>query len=297
MLRPPVSPGAAVITEYTLGEVSSKRRRSEEEARFLSVDGEAARVFRLQGPLAVSTVDVVLRSASQPATATRMIVFDCERVHACDAGAARLFERFIARSASASVTVVFAGLRESDPGVLLSAVLSSGEAKCFQTTDLALEWCEDQLLADAGHRAPVQEDLSLADHPMLQGLPSSDIASVAEAATRVAFLQGQRILSQGEPADCAYLLMSGSVSVGLTLPNGERYRIATMGPGSVFGELALIDADPRTADVDAETDVECYQFRAAELDAQTHASLVSRLASQLAARLRRADREIASLAS
>ena len=77
--------------------------------------------------------------------------------------------------------------------------------------------------------------------------------------------------------------VAGSVSVNLTVENGERYRIATMGPGAVFGELALMDAEPRTADIDAETDVVCYEIHVAELNAGVQSALVSWLARQLAA--------------
>jgi glutaminase len=118
-----------------------------------------------------------------------------------------------------------------------------------------------------------------------------------EAASRLTFARGQRIVTEGEAADGVYLLVSGSVSVGLTLASGEPYRIATMDPGAVFGELALMDAAPRTADVDAETDVACYFLRVADLEPGAQSALVAQLARQLAARLRRADREIASLAS
>ncbi len=298
LLRPPVSPSAAVMATYNLSDVSSKRRRSEQEMRSLVDQGDTVTVFRLQGPLVMSNTEIVLRRALTASGPGRTIVFDCHRVHAYDTGAARLFERFVAQSEANGVNIAFAGLRESHHGgTLWSSTARGGAAQCFASIDLALEWCEDQILAAAGLCPQPTAELPLAQHPMLTELAPRDAEAVERAASRISFSHGQRIVAQGEAGGCAYLLVSGSVSVSLTLPDGERYRIATMGPGAVFGELALMDADPRTADVDAETDVVCYELRVTDLDAQAQSSLVSQLARQLAARLRRADREIASLAS
>jgi glutaminase len=297
LLRPPVSPSAAVMSTYTLSDVSSKRRRSELEMRCLVEQGGAVTALRLQGPLVMSNTEVVLRRALEASGCSRMIVFDFHRVVACDTGAARLFERFVSQSDAMGLNVVFAGLRESGLGGLLwSSATRGGSAKFFPTIDLALEWCEDQLLADAGLDVEQSSELSLTEHPMLTGLCRRDASAIEQAVSRVSFSQGRRIISQGAAADCAYLLVAGSVSVNLTLPNGEGYRVATMGPGAVFGELALMDADPRTADVDAESDVVAYSLCITDLDEQAQAALVGQLARQLAARLRRADREIASLA-
>jgi glutaminase len=298
LLRPPVSPGAAIMSSYTLADVSSKRRRNESEMSHLVEHGDSVIAFRLQGPLVMSNTEVVMRQALEASRSSRMIVFDCQRVVACDTGAARLFERFVSQTSPQSLTVVFAGLRESDLGGALWASATQGRgAQCFPTIDLALEWCEDQILAEAGLNRERVSELTLAEHPMVSILSSDDFAAIEQAAIRVSFSRGQRIVSQGETADCAYLLTSGSVSINLTLPNGESYRIATMGPGAVFGELALMDADARTADVDAETNVVAYELRVADLDATVQSALVGQLARQLASRLRRADREIASLAS
>jgi CRP-like cAMP-binding protein len=74
-----------------------------------------------------------------------------------------------------------------------------------------------------------------------------------------------------------------------------------MASGSTFGEMALMDAEPRTANVDALSDVVCYSFDVPALEeleagSTTRAKLIEQLAREMAARLRRADAEIAALA-
>ncbi len=299
LLKPPVSMTSAVMNTYTLADVSSKRRRSENEMRQLVAKGGSVAVLRLQGPLAMSNTEAVLRTAFAMSTEAQFVVFDCHRVQTCDLGSARLFERFVTLAADRAVQVVFAGLRENESGGMLlwSAAANGSASRCISSIDLALEWCEDQLLAGDSWRADHTDEMPLHEHPLLAGLSDKDREGVHRASSRVSFAGGDRILTQGDPAETAFLLMAGSVSVNLTVEHGERYRIATMGPGAVFGEMALMDAEPRTADIDAETDVVCYEVRVAELDDGAQTALLGWLARQLAARLRRADREIASLAS
>jgi glutaminase len=294
LLQPPVNPGSAVMTSYTLADVSSKRRRSEADMARLVEHGGAVRVFRLQGPLVFSTAEVVLRRALAETAAPRTIVFDCRQVHSADTATVRLFDLFVAQVEADGGRVVFAGLREDN--ALLADALQRAGLPGFATIDLALEWCEEGLLAGGESHGPQEVGSSLEGHPMLARLNATELATVSAMASRRPHGAGDRIVHQGGVADRVYLLTSGSVSVNLDLPDGERYRLATMGPGSVFGELALLDAEPRSANVDAETEVVCYALRVADLPEAVQSKLLSFLARDLAARLRRADREISALA-
>jgi glutaminase len=76
-----------------------------------------------------------------------------------------------------------------------------------------------------------------------------------------------------------YFLMSGEVSVIVELPTGRLKRLSTVSPGMGFGELALVEGGVRSADVRADTPVECYTFTKKvfeQLD-ETHAELKSSL--------------------
>lgn len=61
---------------------------------------------------------------------------------------------------------------------------------------------------------------------------------------------GKLILREGEEGNCAYLIQSGSVKV-YTEHNGKKVELAKLGVGQIFGELALIFDEPRTASVQA----------------------------------------------
>lgn len=67
---------------------------------------------------------------------------------------------------------------------------------------------------------------------------------------REVFSSGQEIFRHGDPGDCAYLIEEGAVEVLVLKPDGE-HRIKVIGQGELFGEIALIDYQPRTATVRA----------------------------------------------
>lgn len=67
---------------------------------------------------------------------------------------------------------------------------------------------------------------------------------------REVFESGQQIFKSGDAGDCAYLIEEGVVEI-LVLKQGEEQRIKLMGEGELFGEVSLIDYQPRTATVRA----------------------------------------------
>jgi len=67
---------------------------------------------------------------------------------------------------------------------------------------------------------------------------------------REIFVSGQQIFKYGDMGDCAYLIEDGLVEVLVVKQDGE-HRIRVMGKGELFGEVSLIDYQPRTATVRA----------------------------------------------
>jgi CRP-like cAMP-binding protein len=66
--------------------------------------------------------------------------------------------------------------------------------------------------------------------------------------------QGDLTFSEGDPADYAYFVEAGQVSVSIR-KFGRQERICTLGPGACFGKMALFSNDTRNAPVTAATDV------------------------------------------
>ena len=306
LLRPPVDLRSVVLMNHSLAEISSKRRRPEGEMRCLAERGGAVRICRLQGPLAFATAEVALRLAADGLGECSTIVFDWQRVPTADEAACRLFGRFTARLLAAGATVVFAGFHNGAEWGESIADAAGASAhpdmlRIFPSLDLALEWCEDRLLASAGMTRISDGETSLAEHPMFAAFTPTEIDALLPFLARTEFAAGESIVQHGGEADAVYFVVAGSANVNLRLQDGRRHRIATIGAGSVVGEFALVEQDRRTADVDADTPVVCYVLKTVDTPLLEAAApgvlrkLIEGIARDLAGRLRRADREIAAL--
>jgi CRP/FNR family transcriptional regulator, cyclic AMP receptor protein len=102
----------------------------------------------------------------------------------------------------------------------------------------------------------------LKDAPLFSQLHKKDIKRLAAALTERSFPAGAVIIEQGKPGVGLFLIGGGTATASVS---GKAIR--TMKAGDHFGEVALIDDGPRSAEVKADTDVECFvlpawQFRA-----------------------------------
>jgi len=90
--------------------------------------------------------------------------------------------------------------------------------------------------------------------------------ALARRVVRHAFEPGQALMHQGDTSDSCYMLRSGTVEVVLEATEGTR-TVATIGPGKVVGELAMLTDAPRSATVRATEPCEALELHRADLDA------------------------------
>jgi len=84
----------------------------------------------------------------------------------------------------------------------------------------------------------------LAAIPLFAGLAEAHLAEIAAAASTVEAAEGETLASEGDFGNALYAIESGTAEVSA---NGKRLR--TLGPGDVFGEIAVIASGRRTASV------------------------------------------------
>jgi CRP-like cAMP-binding protein len=70
---------------------------------------------------------------------------------------------------------------------------------------------------------------------------------------------GERFITQGEEGDAFYVIQRGSCAINVE-KNGEVHRVATRREGDILGEMALLTGEPRSAHVDAETDMALWRM-------------------------------------
>ena len=90
-------------------------------------------------------------------------------------------------------------------------------------------------------------------------LSEDERAALAEHLVYAPFVKGDTITRQGSVAHWLYLIVSGETDVWLEA-NGERTHVATLIPGSVFGEMGMMTGEPRRATITARSNLECYRL-------------------------------------
>ena len=84
------------------------------------------------------------------------------------------------------------------------------------------------------------------------------------ASARRVFAPGERIFTEGDPPDVAYLIESGRIEIWAS-QGARRLTLSYLGAGEILGEMAVIDRAPRSASADAITEVSVTEIRADQL--------------------------------
>ncbi len=83
---------------------------------------------------------------------------------------------------------------------------------------------------------------------LFRGLTPAALELIARVTSEVSHGKGERIFGHGEVGDRMYLILEGKVRISRTVPGMGEEALAVLGPGQVFGEMALLDEAPRSAD-------------------------------------------------
>jgi len=102
-----------------------------------------------------------------------------------------------------------------------------------------------------------REDLELISQvPLFQELDPLELGEVAEICLKEKFEDGEVIFKEGNPGDKLYIILKGEVEIFKELGEGKEEVLARLRPGEYFGEMSLIDDEPRSAHAIANTDVD-----------------------------------------
>jgi glutaminase len=163
----------------------------------------------------------------------------------------------------------------------------------FADVDRALEWCENGILREKMvQTAPRAATKGCGDQYLCRGMTAEQLASLEQAARTVRFAAGESIFRAGDPASSFFFILSGQVDAFVTSETRREVRLSTLGPGSSFGELSLLNDGRRTAHVKAASDCECLEIPFEGLEEGVKTRLLLNLAGQLADRLGREAREV-----
>lgn len=134
--------------------------------------------------------------------------------------------------------------------------------------------------------------------PLFSRLGEASLDAILRLTRRRRFRKDDVIFHEKEAGDSLFVILHGRVKVAIFGDDGKEVTLSILTDGDFFGELSLLDLEPRSATIVAEEDCELLSLqrddfmRALELDPGMSASLIQ----VLAGRLRKANQQISTLA-
>jgi glutaminase len=259
MMRVPTRPARPVYLHATGDTFHSTRVRRREERAALA-GGRSIVVRGIGGDIEFAEAEILVHSLAETAGTDppRWSVIDLHRVTRVHQAAREIFRGLIADILGRGVTVAVA-----DPGGWIDP---AQPVERFPTLDLALEWCEDQLLAELDPALGPDGGVALADHVVLTSLDPDMAGLVLQALDTRWLEEGDDALP--DDADLAVLVLTGRLAVSRSGPGqAEPVRVESMGPGTALSRLRLVNRVGGTNRLLVERPGEVAVLRADRLDA------------------------------
>jgi CRP/FNR family cyclic AMP-dependent transcriptional regulator len=98
----------------------------------------------------------------------------------------------------------------------------------------------------------------LRKHPYFADLEPEAFDQLCRYAKHTTLKRGATIFSKGDPGNSLVAVISGTVKISISSPDGRNAILNLIGAGEIFGEIALLDGQPRSADCTANTNCELF---------------------------------------
>ena len=299
----------SVVRRKTYGnQLFSKQVRLPNEVQVLEQHGDVTAILELQGSLFFGTADQLYTALEPELKARQFLILDMRRVNAVDVTAAHVLELVDDMMKERHAELIFSSLPHNLPGGRdVAAYLGHvgftrrHSVRMFGELDNALEWVEEQVIAEAKLENLQRPALALHEMALFKGRKPETLAELEACLEARTLAAGERIFSAGETGDELYLIRRGAVRIVLPIGTAQAHHVATFRRADFFGEMGFLDRAPRSADAVAERETELFVLKRERFDAlavQHHRlamSVFEGIAMALAHRLRHTNMELRSL--
>ena len=296
--------------EHSGVHMRSRCTRNEADIALLTEHGGKILVMELEGPLFFASAELVVnRIESAAFEGARYTIIDISHVNEIDSTGARLLAQAHQRMRVLKGFLTFSG-EFANPRIT-SLLRDHGildlitRERYFSDTDRALEWAENHLLAQLRGANRPAADHDLEGFSIAAGFSAEERALLRAKLARRSYAAGEVVCKQGDPGDTLFIIVRGSASVRLRLQNtqgealGDR-RLVTFSIGTLFGEMALLDREERSATVLADDELVCLSLSRVDFEAISHQhpplalKLLANLGRELSQRIRLLNQSLLS---
>jgi SulP family sulfate permease len=266
-----VSMNRSLVRSIATGETRSSRRLyAPAQARALRERGSEIALVQLEGAVFFGTANRLAREVEPLAPGAKFIILDLRRVTTIDASGAMALERLLQHLHTQGARLLLAGIVPGDRHAralhAFGTFLAAADTRWFADADQALEFAERRVLDDAG-ALPDSVEWPVEALPLFADLTADEAVALGRRLERHRLAAGEVLFREGEPGDRLYALAQGSVSiVARGLDGAPDRRLASYGPGVIFGETAMLDGGGRSASAVADTPALVHVLTRAALD-------------------------------
>jgi SulP family sulfate permease len=244
--------------------VRSARQRARSLVDVLEAHGERIAVIELEGTIFFGSCDALATRAEELAAGgAEYVLLDLKRVHAIDTTGYQVLGQVYHRLRRRGSTLAFSHVV---PGYLNKEVAEDlslngvPDGQMFESADRALEHFEESLLTELGADALRIPDWSLSDFGKAWGLTDDECVVLERFLEPQKFNAGEVVFAEGDLGRSMFLLKRGTADVTIPIQDGRRSRLATFQQGTIFGEMALLDGEPRAARIEATSPLEVFEL-------------------------------------
>jgi sulfate permease, SulP family len=234
-------------------EYRSSLDRSRDDQAVLSAHGGKIQGLNLQSYLFFGSANRLYQHVKTLITRhpeCRFLVFDFKLVTGIDSSAAYSFDQIKRTADDLGIRLVLVHLPSAAEKALRSSGFVSPEVSIVPELDHALEWCENEIIAQ--HRGREGEEANLRDwFTQILGA-EQDAAELMGRCERLEVGAGEIIVNAGDAADSMHFILDGRVGIMIPTGQGGIARVRSLGRYTTIGEMGLVSHAPRSATIQAE---------------------------------------------
>ena len=282
---------------YRCGAMRSRKARTGEEMKMLEQQGFNILIIELQSALFFGSAERLAQTIdAETVHATRALILDLRRVTEIDSTGMRILAEIDTDLSRRDIALLLVLRGGSETGARFNEL----PMRCLPDLDRAIEQAEDDLLGTLAPAGYPPEELPLEKVSLLRDFTADQIARLSPYLDRQEWAAGSTLFHEGDPGRHLFLLTRGRASARL-LSGGGNIRLASFAPGTIFGELAILDGGPRSATVTADEALTIFALSADGFktlqanEPDVAIRILSALGRELSHRLRQANMTINQL--
>lgn len=279
--------------EFDGRNMRSNTERPQSETAILDKQGHSIQIIELEGYLYFGTADELLFRIDQLLKLKcRHIIIDAHPIKSIDVSGVMVMEQIVQRCRNSGVLII--AVAEKNTPLNNNTLL----------TDLAYEYLDDALavsedllvesvLQKTANQTTDASQIYLSEIDILSDFSAFELATLESYLILETYSHGTKVVSTNEVGNSVFMIANGRAELYTTNQDGKYHCFHRLNPGTIFGEMAMIDNMPRSADVLAAGTLSCWVLTVEKLSKlrEQHPDISYRLMSGVASLLSRRIRQ------